>query len=277
MYRKTENGKLNRASAQDTEVEWSCSACSFKNVGAIPSCEMCETPREAQGTATMAQDRSLEVTGEQAGHTDASEGTSWTCSQCSFANVDMLPYCEMCEAPRQELPVWSSGDEEDNEEEETVPQVRALQARAPQAPAPASASQRPCPLCSFLNPMARTACKICEAPLPLSSSSAMRPIWDDNAPEATTAKNDGGVQRSALETAEDDEERRLLLSMGWVPEDELGEDAEGDLEEWEIDAAQESLIRRLQDPTPHEGLRERAQRGFEAWKVENSGRQIEER
>ena len=41
-------------------------------------------------------------------------------------------------------------------------------------------------------------------------------------------------------------ERRLLLSMGWVDDDEEG----GGLEEWEIHAAQESVTRRQQqDPT----------------------------
>jgi len=63
----------------------------------------------------------------------------------------------------------------------------------------------------------------------------------------------------------DDEEQRLLMSMGWDPNDKEGE---GGLEDWEIDAAQEHFIERLQKE-PHEGLRERAHREFEAWKQEH--------
>lgn len=73
----------------------------------------------------------------------------------------------------------------------------------------------------------------------------------------------------APETA-DDKEMKLLLSMGWVPDEE--DDEEGGLEEWEIDAAQESFMEHLQGQ-PREGLRERAQREFEAWKAEQITRE----
>merc|ERR1712014_297709 len=72
------------------------------------------------------------------------------------------------------------------------------------------------------------------------------------------------AQVSAV-NAGDDEERKLLLSMGWNPDDD---DDEGGLEEWEIDAAQESLVEHLQQGQRREGFSERAQREFEAWKAE---------
>merc|ERR1712139_244645 len=62
-----------------------------------------------------------------------------------------------------------------------------------------------------------------------------------------------------------EKERQLLLSMGWDPDDD-GE--EGGLEEWEIEQAQEGFMEHLAQGQGREGLRERAQREFEAWKAE---------
>lgn len=109
--------------------------------------------------------------------------------------------------------------------------------------------QRACPLCSLLNNAVRTACAACDAPLP---AVAEPPGLEDG------GRVDGPQTPQA---AADDEERRLLLSMGWSPEG----DEEAGLEEWEIDAAQEDLVQHLSRGPEREGLRERAQRQFQVW------------
>mmetsp|Transcript_35881 Transcript_35881/g.92731 ORF Transcript_35881/g.92731 Transcript_35881/m.92731 type:complete len:81 (-) Transcript_35881:97-339(-) len=69
-------------------------------------------------------------------------------------------------------------------------------------------------------------------------------------------------------TPAEQEERNLLMSMGWTEEDEDEDDEGGGLEEWEIDAAQEDFLKRQQQP--HEDPRARARRDFEAWKAERA-------
>ncbi|CAE7190590.1 unnamed protein product [Symbiodinium necroappetens] len=156
----------------------------------------------------------------------------WSCNVCSFKNIGLLPYCEVCEAPR------SGGDS---------------------SAAASAEAEWECPLCSFRNPSHRTACAMCNAPRPAAA-------------RATPATGSSASQPAPAEPAEEeepapctDEERRLLMSMGWNPED--GDEEEG-LEDWEIDAAQENLIGRVQARADREGLRERAQREFEAWKAQ---------
>ncbi|CAE7558853.1 unnamed protein product [Symbiodinium pilosum] len=153
----------------------------------------------------------------------------WSCSSCSFKNIGLLPYCEVCEAPR-----GSSSNAAGSAEE----------------------AGRECPLCSFRNASHRTACEMCSTPMPpretpASGSSASRP------PEPPEPEEEAPAPCT-------DEERRLLMSMGWTPEN--GDDEDGGLEDWEIHAAEEKFVRNLQTKPDREGLRERAQREFEAWK-----------
>ncbi|CAE8659968.1 unnamed protein product, partial [Polarella glacialis] len=157
-----------------------------------------------------------------------------------------------------------------------------------------SSAERECHLCSYLNPAARMACEICQAPLPALEAAPPRARAGDSTansggPSKASKKKRGGksqkqdraptppvdvvteVDEDAVEEREAlhvdsarEEERRLLQSMGWSPDDDAT-DEDGGLEEWEIDAAQEQLISKLQAAKTHEGLRERAQREFEAF------------
>jgi len=82
-------------------------------------------------------------------------------------------------------------------------------------------------------------------------------------PEVATPK---AKPKAPEMTSAEQEERKLLMSMGWTEEDDDEDDEGGGLEAWEIDAAQEDFLKRQQQP--HEDLRERAKRDFEAWKAE---------
>ncbi|CAE7607059.1 unnamed protein product [Symbiodinium natans] len=135
---------------------------------------------------------------------DADDLAEWSCASCSFKNIGLLPYCEVCEAPRSTSSAAASAE-----------------------------AERECPLCSFRNPSHRTACEMCSTPIPA---------------ETTPATGSSASQPSSTQQHEEeepapapctDEERRLLMSMGWTPEE--GDDEDGGLEDWEIDAAQERL------------------------------------
>lgn len=209
-HRITANGRCERQ--RNTEASaavvqsWQCKKCSFINDEDLPSCEICQEPKEEEGEEE-----------------DEDQPQDWYCSKCSFKNIGLLPYCEVCENARSS----SSSTQEET---------------------------RPCPLCSFENSNSRTACAMCQSPLPSipapSASQASQPA-------ASTAEPAAGEGQCT------EEERRLLQSMGWDPDEH--DDEEGGLEEWEIDAAQESLIGRLQAEGDRETLRDRARREFEAW------------
>lgn len=260
-----------RNTKEAQEGPWKCNTCAFNNSGFLPYCELCEAHKEAPagpflqaerfeserpyrpfgGSSSSSADlvarpRMLEPN-EGDGYDDTEDAGAeleWCCRMCSFSNVGVLPYCEMCEAARPSV---------------ASPIPERLPARVKQA----CAQERACPLCSYLNPSTRMACEICQAPLPISAlPQTYAPPRQSVSPEAVprpTKQVEAPVQDAA-----DEDERRLLLSMGWQPEDD---DEEGGLEEWEIDAAQENLIGRLQSAASHEGLRDRAQREFQAWKA----------
>ncbi|CAJ1354650.1 unnamed protein product [Effrenium voratum] len=218
-HRITADGRCQRQRKNEGSA-WTCGRCSFRNEDGA-SCQVCEEPREAsEGEEDESEEEELQ---------------DWYCSECSFKNTGLLPYCELCETAR------SSAAKEADEE-------------------------RPCPLCSFHNPSARTACAMCQAPLtpasaPASASGPSGAGSRERPPEPCGSPEEVAPALEAVEALEE-EERRLLTSMGWNPDDD-----EGGLEEWEIDAAQESLIGRIQAEGDREGLRERATREFESWKA----------
>lgn len=233
-----------------TDGCWHCSACSFLNSSLLDQCEICESRREEpdvggmemepSGTRPLTLARGIAIVPHMSsivGGAPEAQSGAWVCPHCSFANLDLL-YCEVCEAPRA---TDEGAGRLCSELEDRVATVRqtggALEGR-----------QRACPLCSLLNDAVRTACAACNAPLPAVA-------------EPPGLEDGGHVDGLQMPQAADDEEHRLLLSMGWSPEG----DEEGGLEEWEIDAAQEGFVQHLSRGPEREGLRERAQRQFQVW------------
>lgn len=229
--------------------------------------------------------------------TEAEESV-WPCSLCSFKNAKALPYCEMCEAPQRKSHIKgmgimssstahgkSAGDVHEKRIGVACGSVRFKDPARPDTstkvpPQPSSEADvaycGACPVCSFINVASRMACEVCEAPLGIQNVEQRCPRTGpgiETLPPASNPRSNAQVEEEApgengalsapcSATAVDDEERRLLVSMGWDPNDCEGE---GGLEEWEIDAANEGFIEHLQHE-PQEGLRERAHREFEAWK-----------
>lgn len=116
------------------------------------------------------------------------------CGKCSFKNTGFLPYCELCEASALRVS-WAVRQ---NPRSSSSSTQRVARTEAPQ-------ELRPCPLCSFENPLSRSACGMCSAPLSAAASSS--------APQPGQCS---------------EEERRLLTSMGWNPDEE--DEEEGGLE-----------------------------------------------
>lgn len=195
---------------------------------------------------------------------------SWRCQKCSFVNDEDLPFCEICQEPKEEP---SRDDEEGSDDEPQdwfcskcsfknsglLPCCELCE-NARSSSSSAQEEVRPCPLCSFENSSSRTACAMCSSPLPAeeAASSASKPaVASADMPEAPA------------EGQCTEEERRLLQSMGWNPDEH--DDDEGGLEDWEIDAAEQSLIAQLQAEGDRETLRDRARREFDAWSSRPKG------
>eukprot|EP00747_Dinoflagellata_sp_TGD_P169014 gnl/TRDRNA2_/TRDRNA2_196829_c0_seq1.p1 gnl/TRDRNA2_/TRDRNA2_196829_c0~~gnl/TRDRNA2_/TRDRNA2_196829_c0_seq1.p1 ORF type:complete len:353 (+),score=92.50 gnl/TRDRNA2_/TRDRNA2_196829_c0_seq1:104-1162(+) len=216
----------------------------------------------AGGEAGAGEDASLSADAKLTGDEDGT--TTWKCNLCSFANIALLPYCEMCEAPRPTAATLagqaagSSGGSRGQSSGSSG--AGAAQSGTGSAGRPSEKAQegRACPLCSFANAPGRSACEICEAPL------TPRPRPDEKAPSAPKPKGATKPPPEPVVEKEDAEvvERRLLLAMGWKPDDEV-QDSEGALEPWEIEAAQKSGAVHLKQRG--KALNERAQRAFEAW------------
>lgn len=291
------------AGQDSSEDEWACVACSFINSSFISYCEICETAR-VRGVQVLAErggsfrapvsETSPEKPAESGAETEES---IWACALCSFKNAKALPYCEMCEAPRRKSHIrghgiLSSGTVHgkgagdvrermigvaDANVRVNVPARPDTRTTAPQPSSEADIAHRgACPVCSFINIASRMACEVCQAPLGIRSVEQRCPRTGQGTETMPLAPNlglntqvddeargeNGALSAQCSANAVDDEERRLLVSMGWDPNDCEGE---GGLEEWEIDAANESFIEHLQHE-PQEGLRERAHREFEAWR-----------
>lgn len=242
--------------ADEDEPEWACSACSFVNSGLLAYCEICEFAKRG---ATSSSTR------EPTEHPNA-------CTLCSYHNPVGRTACEVCEAPlaphkarkpdlaRAADSVFDRGGQGatpkgftaavDDEEFMTPP-------TSPPTMGGSASAKREWAL--RVGPLAMQ-------PAVEDHSPDLHDMPPDRIPIGSKAISTGpprGVQaRKTPDVVADEEERRLLLSMGWDPDDLEGE---GGLEEWEIDAAQESFIEHLQRE-PHEGLPERARREFEEWR-----------
>lgn len=265
---------------------WTCRSCTLLNKNNIDFCVVCETRRETSDDDAD-DPRTLEESNHETGH-------CWSCQRCSFSNIEVMPYCEICEAPRN---LWRPQRPAINREyvgAHSSPLRTSGQAWIDSPSQPGLA----CTLCSYLNPPFRSVCEVCEAPLASGVSSCnnngrsrdipnhLEDEFPTPVPPPQRSRTDppaGNVNpkgnrptTSSTECVEqvavENEERKLLLSMGWVPPEgeNMGDETDG-LEDWEIDAAQESCMRRLQADVDRLDLHDRARMDFEAWKLREQG------
>jgi hypothetical protein len=66
------------------DAPWPCSACTFMNPPASPTCAVCSASRAGGGTAAAV----------------AGAGSEWTCSSCTADNAPTLSSCYMCGTAR---------------------------------------------------------------------------------------------------------------------------------------------------------------------------------
>eukprot|EP00927_Polykrikos_kofoidii_P009740 TRINITY_DN14081_c0_g1_i1.p1 TRINITY_DN14081_c0_g1~~TRINITY_DN14081_c0_g1_i1.p1 ORF type:complete len:626 (-),score=124.46 TRINITY_DN14081_c0_g1_i1:40-1803(-) len=195
--------------------EWDCPLCSFRNNPLLGYCEVCETAKvrppftagassgsgaagnSAAAAAPLALiDSDLEGSDEE-GNEEEPEPTNWFCSFCTYKNVGLLPYCEICEAAKPALCRGlgeATGDSVFHEE---------ILAREPP-------DRDRCPVCSFQNVASRTACEICEAPIavtcpehfvtPASTPRALEPASVVAATAAVVAAPKGKAATAAAVT-----------------------------------------------------------------------------
>lgn len=278
--------------ADEDEPEWACSACSFVNSGLLAYCEICEFAK--RGTTSSS---AFEAT--------QPPNACPLCSFHNPVGRSACEVCEAPLPPSQTWqPNMSPGGDiifdrggqgatpkgsatvDDDEEFMTPPSSPPAVEEA--ALANHSLGLHALPLvehpkmdCHASDPLARPpACTpgglttarsgSCHSESEArtgnigGSSSQENVRRDSNSLRETLSSGPrcGTQVRKPHDMVADEEERQLLLSMGWDPDDLEGE---GGLEEWEIDAAQESFIEHLQRE-PHEGLQERARREFEEWR-----------
>lgn len=191
-----------------------------------------------------------------------------SCSMCSFLNPGGRKICEICEAPLVLSSPTASGSTGSS-----LTTVKAKEGKAVSSPAtPSSGSNAGGYASSQSKPKAaKSAAPPAKSPSAKTSrdlgahtnGAGETPNGSSGGPVSFARDTDDGAEAKAPSKEETEEERRLLLSMGWNPDDDE-EDEEGGLEPWEIEAAQEALVSRIQDQ--REGMREKAQKEFEAWK-----------
>ncbi|CAE8613703.1 unnamed protein product, partial [Polarella glacialis] len=143
-HQVTASGRCKRNSNESKEAvssgPWICPACSYKNSGFLPYCEVCETPKEGEELEEELPDYLSTAPGSDA----TSVGASGSSSSSSSGGSGSTARKEVRSSLQEEQDEGPEGEDEEEEEEGVE--------RAEWA----------CHVCSLLNPGILPYCEMCE-------------------------------------------------------------------------------------------------------------------
>ena len=147
-----------------------CQACTFENLSSNVTCELCGSSLDVKPIANN--------TCTNVSETNVPNGCAvqdWNCPACSFENCGAIGFCDMCETPSPKQSRNKSLNPQTGQQR--MPQPLPTAACVQHNPnSPASNQSAPsdaivgleqeegwkCSACTFLNPIDRLACEICD-------------------------------------------------------------------------------------------------------------------